>query len=207
MFIDIITKAIQNIEGTPNRSNNDHTIITSLTDYKQLKILVENQINISKENILYMFCLNNPVILIDLLGLRLSAGEIAAIVYNETRSLSGAGIDDARALMMYAIINGDEKEATGGSKRPPTAPTVCKCKIKDEQDLYDSLVQLALEVLGNYYEEGEDPTGGSTHFNMRGTPSTTPFMGSPITTHSGPFNNSYTAGGLPSTGVYINTYK
>jgi hypothetical protein len=44
--------------------------------------------------------------------------EIATIVFNETASLSGPGIDDARVALANAVINGDERF---GEDRPQTA--------------------------------------------------------------------------------------
>jgi hypothetical protein len=48
----------------------------------------------------------------------LTDAEIANIIFNETRSLSGRNIDRARANIAHAIINGDNHPP-----RPPSAPT------------------------------------------------------------------------------------
>jgi hypothetical protein len=57
--------------------------------------------------------------------------------------------------------------------------------------------------------DDDDPTDGATNFNLRGNPSTGPLFDNinlPLSTHHGPFDNIYRGGGLPATGVYVNTY-
>jgi len=155
---------------------------------------------------LYAFCGNDPVNFRDPWGLRLSAKEIANIVFNELRSLSGKGIDQAYINMIYAIINGDEREATTGRKRPRSASTEA-CVPPVEQKVWDEIFLLVLQALSNYYEEGIDPTGGALHFNNRKDSGTGPFQGHEIETQSGPFHNSCPTKELPAEGIYSNTYE
>ena len=155
----------------------------------------------------YVYCANNPINFIDPFGLRLTAGEIANIVFNETRSLSGAGIDDARQNMIFAIINGDENEELTGQKRPKSAPKTA-CVPEEEQSTYDDIVDQVLQALSDYYEEGIDPTAGARHFNQRPNGSTRPLFNTyPIHTHVGPLDNSYPTPELPAHGIYGNTYE
>jgi RHS repeat-associated protein len=147
---------------------------------------------------------------------KLSVGQIAAIVYNETASLSNSGsqndsIDAARTDVATSIINADVEYGDNRGKVAGTAPdTVSKAVIKTSA--YKSSLGAA-EAAYVAWKAGKDPTGGATHFNLRGNDSTANFQrsrtnsGFAIKTHSGPFNNSFPTPGLPKTGVYVNTYE
>jgi hypothetical protein len=77
-----------------------------------------------------------------------------------------------------------------------------------EADAYKAAV-VAVAAARAERAKGVDPTNGAKNFNFRSNDSRGDFMGHPIHTQSGPFNNSYpTTGkdGLPATGVYSNTY-
>jgi len=144
---------------------------------------------------------NSPVNWIDLWGLLLTDAQIANIIFNETRSLSGKNISEARQYIAHAIINGDEKL---GEKRPITAPTTAKIP-KSEQAIYQSILEDVARVR-NERVQGIDSTHSAMHFNFRNTDSTAPFYGLSVQTHVGPLENSYTGSGLNRTGVWANTY-
>lgn len=132
---------------------------------------------------------------------KLSDGEVAAIVFNETRSLSGPGIDEARKRIAHAVINGDE---TSGERRPVSSPT--KATVPPaEAGAYQAAVG-AVAAARAERANGVDPTNGALHFNFRAGASQAPFMGNAIRTQSGPFTNSYPTKDLPASGVYSNTY-
>jgi RHS repeat-associated protein len=157
---------------------------------------------------LYGLVANNPINCIDILGLVLSNPEVAGIIFNETRSLSGnpADLSSMYQNLAHVIMNGDAmQDASGGKfKRPKSASTKCKPgpleQSKYKQILSDVTAARAAK---------EDPTDGALDFNLRPNNSTGNLFGAdylPLSTQNGPFNNRYTAGGLPTTGVYVNTY-
>ena len=134
-------------------------------------------------------------------SLYLTSTQITNIIFNETRSFSGPGVDQARYDIAQAIMNGDQQL---GDKRPETAPTTAHVP-KAEQNTYNqclSAVQKARADRRNKF----DPTNGSIYFNFRGNASTVPRYGLPVQTHVGPLNNSYPTNVLPATGNYANTY-
>ncbi len=150
---------------------------------------------------LFGYAVNNPMYWIDPLGLVLTDEQIANIIYNETRSLSGENIAQSRENIAQAIINGDEAL---GDKRPITAPTTANVP-SNEQQTYQACRD-AVESARRARSSGNDPTRGAMNFNFRNNDSTAPFYGLPVQTQVGPLNNSYTRGGLNATGVYGNTY-
>ncbi len=149
----------------------------------------------------YLYVGGNPLRYVDPFGLWLTSVEIANIVFNETRSLSGAGVEEARRNIAHAVINADIRL---GAKRPVTAPTTAVVP-RVESAIYQACVRAVSEARAQQ-SSGIDPTYGAMHFNFRNTSSTAPFFGIPIQTQVGPLNNSYTASGLNATGVYANTY-
>ena len=129
--------------------------------------------------------------------------EVGNIVFNETRSLSGKDIDDARAAIAHAIRNGEEK---GGDKRPKTAPPDIGSIPSAEAGTYrDS--QIAAARADHERAQGTDPSHGATHFNMTVGPSSKPFYGGHLRSY-GPFHNSNPNRQVPtSDGVYINFFE
>jgi RHS repeat-associated protein len=150
---------------------------------------------------LYGYVFNDPINWLDLLGLQLTDAQIANILFNETRSLSGTNISQARENIAHAIINGDE---TLGNNRPRTAPTTANVP-RGEQPAY-AACEAAVAAARSARSRGSDPTRGAIYFNFRNTNSTANFQNESIQTQVGPLNSSYTRGGLNSTGVYANTY-
>jgi uncharacterized protein RhaS with RHS repeats len=157
---------------------------------------------------LYGYVGNNPINWIDLFGLLLTDAQIANIVFNETRSLSGDPnqLQAARVEVADAIINGDNAEDEGKGKRPITAPTTAKVPDPEKPTYYACKNAVAI-ARDDHTDSNEDPTDGATHFNLRPNNSTNPFQGHPLHTQVGPFNNSYATPTLPATGIYVNTYK
>jgi hypothetical protein len=137
---------------------------------------------------------------------RLTAEQVGNIVFNETRSLSGAGIDEARNALAHAIRNGED--APGPTGIPPrTAPSKVKTVPPSEAATYQSIQDTAAQA-DTDRANGVDPTQGATHFNMTvGVPQTSPFYGAHIRSY-GPFNNSAPNPQVPGkTGVYINLFE
>lgn len=127
--------------------------------------------------------------------------EIQNIVFNETRSLSGPTIAQARENIANAVINGDNHPP-----RPPSAPTTVGPIPPAEQNTYDSCL-VAVTNARQDQAAGHDPTSGAIHFNFRPNNSRDPFQGHVLKTQCGPLDNSYPTDDLPATGVYSNTYE
>ncbi|MDC8013016.1 RHS repeat-associated core domain-containing protein [Tahibacter soli] len=151
---------------------------------------------------LYAYAGNDPVNLFDPGGYRLSWNQVANIVFNETRSLDGPGIDQARKDVAHAVINGDEQF---GNARPQTSTTRARVP-REERDVYEQCKSATIDAFIDEYM-GIDPTNDATHFNMRRNDSRKPFQGHEIETQNGPFENSYPTPDLPGTGIYLNTYR
>lgn len=130
----------------------------------------------------------------------LTTTQIANIIFNETQSLSGAGIDQARTNIAMTILNAEKK----GKARPMTAPDSATVS-PVEKAIYAACLSAAQQAVADQ-KKGVDPTNGVTHFNFRPTSSTSPFFGFPQRTQLGPFRNSYPTPALPASGVYANTY-
>ena len=132
----------------------------------------------------------------------LTDAEIANIVFNETRALSGAGIENARLNVAHAVMNGDELH---GAKRPKSAPS--RAQVPEVERGGYQASTAAVAAARAQRGRGVDPTSGGMHFNFRGNPSRKPFMGYPIRTQTGPFQNSNPNEAVPASGAYANTYQ
>lgn len=126
--------------------------------------------------------------------------EIANIIFNETRSLSGAKVVDARKNIAHSIWNA---QANSGG-RPKTGPTSAKVP-KQEGDAYDQCTNAVVAARLDR-AKGVDPTSGATNFNFRKNDWRGDFYGLPIKTQTGPLNNSYPTADLPAANIYANTY-
>lgn len=133
----------------------------------------------------------------------LTARQVGNIIFNETRSLSGANIDAARNAIAHTIRNG---EAEHGAKRPRTAPPKIGAMPLAEAKTYRDCQAAAVKADSERHR-GADPTDGTTHFNMTYGISTKPFGGQYKFSY-GPFDNSYPYGQVQATkNVYINFFK
>lgn len=130
----------------------------------------------------------------------LNRTQITNIVFNETRSLSGVHILEARINIAHAIMNADSSLG----RRPISAPT--HASVPSAEQIIYTHCRVAVERMFSQRENSEDPTGGATNFNFRKNDSRAAFYGIPIKTQVGPFSNSYPTDDLPSSGIYANTY-
>lgn len=130
----------------------------------------------------------------------LSDAQIAAVVFNETRSLSGNDIQRARANVAHTIVNADS--SSGG--RPRSAPTTANVPAVEQSAYADCLA--AVQLMRREKAQGTDPTNGAKNFNFRKNASRSNFYGFAIQTQVGPLNNSYPTADLPRSGIYANTY-
>ena len=130
----------------------------------------------------------------------LTDSEIANIIFNETRSLSGGSISEARKNIAHSIINA--QAATG--KRPKTGPTVAHIP-KQESTTYE----LCVAAVSSARDERKikiDSTSGATNFNFRKNNWKGDFFGFKIKSQIGPLDNSYPSDALPASNIYANTY-
>ena len=153
---------------------------------------------------LYVYTANNPVNFIDPWGF-ITSKQIGNIIFNETRSLNGTNIDQARLNIAHAILNADAKWGDNRSKYAGTAFDSVDCIPESESDTYLQS-QIAAIIAVHQQEVGIDPTSGATNFNFRSNNSTSSFFGMPLKTQVGPLNNSYPTTTLNKTGIYANTY-
>lgn len=142
----------------------------------------------------------------------LTVHDVGLSVYGETRSLhdragSNEPLDSARQKAAHAIINGRELAHQTGKKPPvvhlPVEPPKDVLRNPEERKAYDSSLRAAVEA----YLSGHDPTQGATHFNMRVTPERSNWKGRmPLSTQSGPYDNSFLGKDVKSHTAWLNTY-
>jgi hypothetical protein len=148
----------------------------------------------------------------------LTVHDVGLSVFGETRSLrnrpgSNEPIGVARQKVAHAIINGRELAHQTGKKPPAVHDSV---EPSDEalrnptvRAAYDSSLRAAREA----YLSGHDATHGATHLRIPTKPDRSNWKfqgGTPegltLSTQSGPYDNSYTGGDVPSHIAWINTY-
>lgn len=145
----------------------------------------------------------------------LTVQDVGRIVFNETQSFTNSDsandtIHAAREKVAHAIMNGDQQL---GRHRPATAhpvePSAKALKDPKTKAAYESSLKAAREA----YLRATDPTHGATHFKFMTTADRSDqkfnhnsSKKNALKTQSGPFNNSYLKGGVPSHHVYVNTY-
>lgn len=143
----------------------------------------------------------------------LTVHDIGLSVFGESRSLSdrpgsNESIDAARQKIAHMIINGADRWGRDRMKYASTAlpiePSGTDMRNPVTRAAYESSMKAAREA----YLSGHDPTNGATHFNIRGTSERSDWKGRfPISTQSGPYNNSFPNKGFPSLKAWINTYS
>jgi len=126
--------------------------------------------------------------------------QITNIVFNETRSLSGPNIQQARINIAHTIANSDSRSGS----RPRSAPT--QARVPAVEGVTFGQCQQAVQEMRRQQTQGSDPTHGATNFNFRRNASRASFFNLPIQTQVGPLDNSYPTADLPATGIYANTY-
>ena len=142
----------------------------------------------------------------------LTVHDVGLSVFGETRSLrdrpgSNQPVSSARQKVAHAMINDAELSHRTGKLRnkvhDPVEPSDRVLSNSNERSAYESSLKAAREA----YLNGHDPTQGATHFNMRPAPRRTPFEGPfPISTQSGPYDNSFPSKNAPRHTTWLNTY-
>lgn len=130
----------------------------------------------------------------------LTTDQLANIIFNETQSLSGPGIEQARVNIAMTILNAEKQ----GKARPMTAPA-SETVPPVEKAIYADCLKAAQKAIADQ-KKGDDPTKGATHFNFRSNSSPNPFFGFALRIQFGPLRNSYPTPALPASGIYANTY-
>lgn len=118
-----------------------------------------------------------------------------------------------RQKMAHVIMNGDQKWGAGRMRNAKTAqpiePSAQALNNADARAAYESSMKTAREA----YLGWKDPTNGAVFSIQKPTPDRSNHKfprgkpeGVPISTQSGPYNNSYTKGQVPSRTAWLNTY-
>lgn len=139
-------------------------------------------------------------------------------VFQETKSYSDRPdsndpIDSAREKMAWVIMNGDKKWGVDRQKNASTASAI----EPSDQELANPAVRAAYQSSMRAAREAflgwNDPTNGALFSIQRTTPDRSNYVfqngkpeGVPISTHSGPYNNSFPNRKVPSRTAWLNTY-
>jgi hypothetical protein len=141
----------------------------------------------------------------------LTVRDVGLSVFGEIKSFhdrpgSNEPIDAARQKVAHVIINGAEAARRRGTAAPsvalPVELTNAERRNPEVRAAYESSMNAAREA----FFSGDDPTHGATHLNMRPTPDRSNWMGLPLITQSGPYDNSFVKGDVKSHTAWINTY-
>ncbi|HXN51122.1 MAG TPA: hypothetical protein VN943_04235 [Candidatus Acidoferrum sp.] len=148
----------------------------------------------------------------------LTVHDVGLSLFGETRSLrdmsgSNEPIGAARQRIAHAMINDAELSHQTGKRRnkvhDPVEPSDKALRSPEERVAYESSMNAAREA----YLSGHDPTRGATNFRLHPTSDRSNWkfkggtsVGLSISTQSGPYNNSFTAGDVPSRVAWIDTY-
>ncbi len=165
---------------------------------------------------LYGYVGNSPLALDDPFGLAacpcpMSVNQqdlqsLAAIIYNETASLTGPGILDARIFIAHVTVNRRNADILSGVA-PSQLSRSARAAIRNgvpsaNMAMAQSLLAASLALSGC----DQDLTNGARFFNFRPNASLNLFFGQPVQTQVGPLNNSAPSPGLPGSGIFANTY-
>ncbi len=157
---------------------------------------------------LFEYCLNDPINYADPTGLQvLSNLDITNIVFNETRSLSGQALYNARYYMAISIMNADTKWGADRSTYASTASSDMPTGLTTEEgDVWGQVLQTVVDARARL-ESGQDPTNSALYFYEHTSPTTADWNSAGIQTQSGPLDNSFPYGDVPvAHGVYVDTY-
>jgi hypothetical protein len=139
-------------------------------------------------------------------------------IFGETQSYSdrpdsNEPLDTAREKMAHSIFNADQKYGADRQRLARTAspiePSAEALRNPAVRAAYDSSMKAAREA----YLSGTDPTNGAVFSIQQTTPDRSNYVfhngrpqGVPISTQSGPYNNSFPNKRVPSRTAWLNTY-
>jgi hypothetical protein len=145
----------------------------------------------------------------------LTVHDVGLSVFGETQSLSelpesNEPIGTAREKVAHMIMNGARLRGSDRpSVHPPIEPSANALRNPAVRAAYESSMKAAREA----YLSGTDPTRGAIYLNMPVTPDRSNLkfprglpQGVPISTQSGPYNNSFPNVKVPSRRAWLNTY-
>jgi len=151
---------------------------------------------------------------------QLRVHDLGLIVFGETQSYSdrpdsNEPIVVARQKMAHTVINADQKWGARRDRYASThgavEPSANALSNPAVRAAYESSMKAAREA----YLSGPDPTNGAVFAIAKRTPERSNHrfsgrnarpQGVPISTQSGPYNNSYTDRDMPSRVAWLNTY-
>jgi RHS repeat-associated protein len=120
----------------------------------------------------------NPVGDVDPLGL-FTQQQLQNIIYNETASLSGPGIDAGSVAIAYVLQNRSNAGINGGvasDALTQSAQSAIQNGVPAAVAAYNRAAAAAAKAIDC---PSNDPTGGALHFNLRGNASVGPWLGLP----------------------------
>ncbi|HXY99370.1 MAG TPA: RHS repeat-associated core domain-containing protein [Stellaceae bacterium] len=127
-----------------------------------------------------------------------TADQLQGTIYNETSSLSGDGIYDARVDIGYVAENRIQAGIYGGledSNLSAQEQAAIQNGVPAAVDAFSQSGAAAQQVLQN---PGGDPTGGAKYFFMGGSQLPSTFQGQPLLMQLGPFRNSVPSDRIPN---------
>lgn len=142
----------------------------------------------------------------------LTVHDVGLSVFGETRSLSdrpgsNEPITAARQKIAHMIMNGAGKWGPDRTKYASTALPIEPSEEEKRNPATRAAYESSMKAAREAYLSGHDPSNGATHFNIRGTPDRSEWKGRfPISTQSGPYDNSFPNKDFPSRVAWINTY-
>ncbi len=142
----------------------------------------------------------------------LTVHDVGLSVFGEAKSLrdrpgSNEPIGSARQKVAHMIINGAEKWGSDRKKYASTALPIEPSEKRRRDPVTRAAFESSMNAAREAYLSGHDPTHSATHFNIRPTPDRSNWKDRfPISTQSGPYDNSFVKGDVKSHTVWVNTY-
>ena len=148
----------------------------------------------------------------------LTVHDIGLIVFNEMQAYTDHDsandtIAGAREKVAHTLINADDQFGMKRNRLAPSASPIEPSSKALQNHGTRAAYESSLSAARNAYLSPDDPTHGATNFSFRTTPDRSNLKfkhgspeGLPLKTQSGPFNNSYLKGDVPSRHVWVDTY-
>jgi hypothetical protein len=134
----------------------------------------------------------------------LTPSQVSAIVWNESRSLSGPQVQQMREQIAHTVMNADAKWGDKRSTYARTSSTTANVP-PAEKGTYDSSAQ-AVQAAIAQRARGVDPTNGAVFYQFLPGGSPPTWQDRSMKVQQGPFNNSYPHGKLGRSNVHWYAY-